>query len=77
MTAVNIHVERNSNENNLSVLRRFRSRMKTSGVLSRVRGLRFRTRPQSKFQIKQSKLKRLTKSREREQLIKLGKIVEE
>ena len=76
MTATNIHIERTDNENNLSVLRRFRSRMKTSGVLTKARSLRFHTRPKSKFQKKKSKLKRITKGKERERLIKLGRLGE-
>lgn len=77
MTVINIHIERNENENNLSVLRRFRSRMKSSGVLTKARSLRFRARLQSKFQERKSKLKRIAKRAERERLIKLGKIVGE
>lgn len=76
MAGVNIQIERNERENNLSILRRFRNRVRSSGILMKARSLRYHTRPQSEFQKKQSKLRRLTKSQERERLIKLGKIGE-
>jgi hypothetical protein len=77
MTGVNVQIERTDRENNLSVLRRFRNRVRSSGVLIKARSLRYHTRAQSEFQKKQSKLRRLTKAQERERLIKLGKIGDE
>lgn len=72
----NVEIEKGGNENNLSVLRRFRHRMKSSGVLGKARRNRFWSRSQSKFVQKKSKLKAIAKRKEKERLYKLGKISE-
>lgn len=76
MTAVNIKVEKNSNENNTSLIRRFTKRVQGSGMLIRAKSMRFRNRPISETKRKQQTLKRLKKAKERERLIKLGKIAD-
>jgi len=72
--AVNVHIERTGNENNLSVLRRFRNRIKTSGVLKKSRSVRFHARPESSFKQKKSRLRSIAKQEHRARLYKLGKI---
>ena len=74
MTSINVKVEKQSNENNTSLIRRFTKRVQASGLLPRAKSLRFRTRPVSETKKKQQTLKRLEKIKEREKLIKLGKI---
>jgi ribosomal protein S21 len=74
MANTNVEVEKNSNENNLSILRRFTKRVQGSGVLNRIRGIRYYERNQSTYSRKKIALKRL-RAREANDLgIKLGKI---
>ena len=70
----NLEVARNENENNASVLRRFKKRMQSAGVLPKVRAIRYKRRPPSKLAKKKSALKRLQKHAARQKLYKLGKI---
>jgi len=73
---VNVHIERNGTENAMSMLRRFRNKLRSSGVLTRSRSLRYHGRAQSKFTTKKSRLRTLERAKKREQLYKLGKISE-
>ncbi|MEO8637722.1 MAG: hypothetical protein ABI430_02375 [Candidatus Taylorbacteria bacterium] len=73
---INIQVEKNSNENNINLLRRFTKRVQGSGVLNRVRSLRYSERIPSPYTKKKRALKKLRKREEMDELIKLGKIVE-
>lgn len=70
----NVKVEKQNNENNTSLIRRFTKRVQASGMLPRAKSLRFRSRPISEAKRKQQTLKRLEKKKEREKLIKLGKL---
>lgn len=72
--SVHIDIQHRGNENNLSMLRRFRTRVRAAGILNRAKGHRFYERPKSKFQVKQNRLSRLQRKKERERLYKLGKI---
>ncbi len=74
MTATNVKVEKQDSENNASLIRRFTKRVQGSGILPRVKSIRFRSRPSSELKKKQQTLKRIKKIEEREKLIKLGKI---
>jgi ribosomal protein S21 len=72
----NVEVSRNPNENNLSVLRRFTKKVQGSGVLPRVRGIRYAARVLSPYKIKQKTLASLKRKEEIKDLIKLGKMPE-
>lgn len=72
--ATNVEIEKNSNESASSVLRRFTKRMQESGVLNRVRSLRYNERQLSKYKTKMKTLESLKKREEREKLAKLGKL---
>ncbi|MGM0482444.1 MAG: hypothetical protein ACQEP6_01085 [Patescibacteria group bacterium] len=74
MVATNVKVEKNSNENNVALVRRFTKRVQGSGILPRAKSIRFRNRPLSETKKKQETLKRLKKAKERERLVKLGKL---
>jgi len=74
--ATNIQIERGGNENAMSMLRRFRNRLKSSGVLNRVRSLRYHQRPKSNYVAKKGRIRAIERSKERERLYKLGKISE-
>jgi hypothetical protein len=73
---INLEVTKNGTENNVSLIRRFTKKVQSSGVLPRVRGIRYATRKQSKYVKKKTALKLLTKRTEREQMIRLGKLKE-
>ena len=71
---INVSVDKNANENNLSVLRRFTKRVQGSGVLNRVRGIRYHSRNLSEYSRKKMTLKVLVTRAENERLMKLGKL---
>jgi len=71
---INVQVERNPNENNTSIIRKFTRRVQESGVLNRVRGLRYHERSASTYVQKKKTLKKITRQEETEKLIKLGKM---
>lgn len=72
--AINVEIERNSTENGLSVLRRFTKRVQNSGILPRLRGIRYRNRELSPYKRKVQTLKVLRRREEIQELIKLGKM---
>ena len=74
MTSTNIKVEKQNNENNTSLVRRFTKRVQGSGMLVRAKSIRFRKRPISKSKQKQQILRSIEKRKEREKLVKLGKL---
>lgn len=74
MTTINAEVDKKPNENAMSLIRRFRHRMQSSGVLIKSRKIRFHIRPLSKMGKKVQTLKHLKKKKEMEYLRKLGKI---
>lgn len=70
---INVEVTRNSNENSLGALRRFSRKVQSSGIIPRMRSLRFSTRKQSPYKVKQRALKLMVRREEMATLIKLGK----
>ena len=74
--ATNVEVTKTGNENSMGVLRRFTKRVQGSGVLPRVRSLRYKTRNQSTYKRKVATLKKLNRRKEVDLLIKLGKMQE-
>ena len=73
---INVEITRNPTENNLSALRRFTKRVQGSGVLPRVRSIRYQTRKLSAYKVKMKTLKVLKRRAEVVKLIKLGKMAE-
>lgn len=73
---INIQVEKNSNENNVNLLRRFTKRVQGSGVLNRVRSLRYAERQPSTYTKKKMALKKLRNREKIDEQVKLGKVVE-
>jgi ribosomal protein S21 len=76
MAKTMIEVKKNSNENNVSLIRRFTRRMQESRTIQKVKGDRYAKRSLSKLVMKNAALKRLTRQKERARLIKLGKLSE-
>ena len=71
---INIEVEKNNNENNLSLLRRFTKRVQGAGILPRVRSIRYQTRKLSAYKTKMKTMKSIKRKKEVEKLIKMGKM---
>jgi len=74
MAKVVIEINKNPNENNMSVLRRFSRKVQESSIIQKVKQNRYNKRKDSKLKKKQSTLKYLGKRKEKEKLRKLGKI---
>lgn len=74
MSKTVIEVNKNPNENNASILRRFSRRMQESGVIQKVKSGRYNERAESKLKIKKGTLKKLQRRKEIEKLRKLGKM---
>ncbi|MCR4311123.1 MAG: hypothetical protein NUV54_00940 [Candidatus Taylorbacteria bacterium] len=74
--ATNVEVSKTGTENSTSVLRRFTKRVQGSGILPRVRSLRYKTRTLSTYKRKTATLKKLARRKEVDTLIKLGKMQE-
>lgn len=73
---INVEVTKNNNENATSLIRRFTKKVQGSGVLPRVRSLRYTTRKLSSYKVKMKTLKTLKRKEEIAELIKLGKMPE-
>ena len=74
--ATNIQVEKGANENNLNLIKRFTRRVQGSGILPRVRSIRYSSRNQSEYVKKKKTLKKLKRLEEVKELIKMGKMTE-
>jgi ribosomal protein S21 len=72
--AVNVEVTKKKNESNASIIKRFTRKVQESGVLPRVRSIRYEERQPSDYTKKKKRLKSLIKKAEFEKLYKLGKI---
>ncbi|MFO0718791.1 MAG: hypothetical protein U0522_02080 [Candidatus Paceibacterota bacterium] len=74
--AVNIEVEKNANENSVNLIKRFTRRVQGSGILPRVRSIRYTERQPSKYTKKKRALKSIQSREKMAELIKMGKMVE-
>ena len=70
-----IEVKKNTNESNMSLIRRFTRKMQESGIIRKVKSKRYNERAESKVKIKKGALKRIQKKKDNERLFKLGKMV--
>lgn len=69
-----IEIKKQEKETFASLLRRFSRKVKESGVLNKVRSLRFKTRPESQKTKKETALRKIARIKRMEYLKKLGKI---
>ncbi len=76
MSTVNAEVKKNNNENAISLIRRFTKRVQGSGVIPRVRSLRWSQRKPNHTKMKKSALVVLEMRKEYAVLEKLGKLPE-
>jgi ribosomal protein S21 len=69
-----VEINKNPNENNSSVLRRFSRKVQESQVIQYMKKHRYNERKESKVKIKKNKLRKIAKRQQIEKLRKLGKI---
>lgn len=74
--ATNIEVTKSTTENTGAVLRKFTQRMRSAGIVQKMRKIRYRSRPLSKNGRKKEAIRKLTRRDEFERLIKEGKLSE-
>lgn len=72
--ATNVQVEKNKKDNNINLIKKFTRRVQESGIIPRVRSLRYAERAMSTYVKKTKRLKAINKKAEIEEQIKLGKI---
>ena len=71
---IHVEVKKKDNENNAGILRRFTKKIQGSGIIPRVRSLRYNERVLSKFKRQKKTLKALKYGAKLELDIKMGKI---
>ena len=69
-----VQVEKNQNETNINLIRRFTKRAQGVSIVQQVRSIRYRKRKTSKFTQKKQALKSLERRKKIFRLIKLGKL---
>jgi ribosomal protein S21 len=74
MPHTNIQLNRNPHENALSLIRRFSRKMQESGIIPKVKSIRYNARPMSKLAEKNMTIRKLARRNEVERLKKLGKM---
>lgn len=74
--ATNVQVSKNQNESSANVIRRFTKRMQGSGIIPRMRKIRYHARLKSENVRREARLKKLAKKEHYEKELKLGKIQE-
>ncbi|MGB8815718.1 MAG: hypothetical protein WCC74_00555 [Minisyncoccia bacterium] len=72
--AINIEVEKNSNESNTSIIKRFTKKVQGSGILPRVKSIRYSKRDLSSYKTKMKTLESIKRKAEIMELIKMGKM---
>lgn len=68
-----IEVNKNANENNMNLIRRFTRKVQESGIIQKVKSKRYNKRSESKVKIKAAALKKIVNKKNHEKLFKLGK----
>ncbi len=71
---INVEVTKNNNENTTSLIRRFTKRVQGSGVLPKVRKIRYAQRKPSDFKKKEGTLRKIERKAKFEELYKQGKV---
>lgn len=74
--ASNVEVAKKKNESSLSIIKRFTRRVQESGVLPRVRSIRYAERVRSDYVKRKKRLAVLKRADNYQKLFKLGKIAD-
>jgi hypothetical protein len=69
----NVTVASTGKENSMGLLKKFSQKMRSSGVVQRVKSIRYNDRDLSFFKKKQEKLRKIEKTETKERNFKLGK----
>ena len=72
--ATNVEIEKGKKDNNLHLIKKFTRRVQESGIIPRVKSLRYADRNMSAYVKKTKRLKSIKNKEAREEQIKLGKI---
>ena len=73
---INAEVVKTGNENSLNLIRRFTKKVQGSGILPRVRSIRYSKRKASEYVKKKRTLKTIKRREEVAELIRMGKMSE-
>jgi len=73
---INVEVTKSANENNIGIIKRFTKKVQGSGILPKVRSLRYSQRDLSFYKNKKNTLKNLKRKTEIMELIKMGKMAD-
>lgn len=71
--ATNVKIEKGQKDNNMNLLKKFSGKVKESGIIPRVKSIRYAERSQSPFVKKTKRLKSISNREKHEELVKLGK----
>jgi len=74
---INAEVQKNEGETTLNLIRRFSKRVQGSGLIQNMRSRRYRVREESQAVRRKHALKVIARRAEVQELIKLGKMVEQ
>ena len=72
--ATNVKIEKGPKDNNVNLIKKFTRRVQESGIIPRVKGLRYAERVKSTYVKKMKRLKSIKNKENIEEQIKLGKI---
>lgn len=72
--ATNVEIKKGGKDNNVNLIKKFTRRVQESGIIPRVKGIRYAERSLSTYVKKTKRLKSINNREIREEQIKLGKI---
>jgi DNA-directed RNA polymerase subunit F len=72
--ATNVEIKKNGKDNNVNLIKKFTRKVQESGIIPRVKSLRYADRNMSAYVKKVKRLKSIKNKEVREEQIKLGKI---
>lgn len=70
----NVHIVKKDRENSVAVLKRFSQKVRSAGIIPRVKSIRYNERDASDLVRKQKALRKIKNQTERTRMRKLGKI---
>ena len=72
--ATNVEIKKGAKDNNVNIIKKFTRKVQESGIIPRVKGLRYAERAKSPYVKKMKRLKSLKNREVFEEQVKLGKI---
>jgi len=72
--SINVDVTKKNNESTTNLIRRFTKKVQSSGVVKKVRSIRYSSRPLSKYTRRKNALKKIEKTAKIEHMKKMGKM---